>query len=84
MPFKRILETISHISSLQTKSIGGGGGGGVTLYPGVKCPPPLRPLNPHVCFQFYVMIKAWSFEVSECPSRGDWKQFLLSHPYEPC
>ena len=28
------------------------------------------------------MRKAWSFEVSECPSRGCWKQFLLSRPYE--
>ena len=76
MPFKRILETISHF--LVSRSYGGG-----TLYPGVKCPHP-PPLNPHVCFHFYVMIKAWSFEVSECPSRGDWKQFLLSCPYEPC
>ena len=52
------------------------------LYPGVKCPP----LNPHVCFLFYVLIKglrrAWSFEVSESPSIGYWKQYLLFHPYE--
>ena len=34
MPLKRMLETISPISSLK-KSIGGG-----TIYPGVKCPPP--------------------------------------------
>ena len=26
--------------------------------------------------------RAWSFEVSECISRGYWKQFLISHPYE--
>ena len=39
--------------------------GGGTIYPGAKCPPPL---NPHVCFHFYVMIKGiekslviWSF-----------------------
>ena len=54
------------------------------LYPGVKSPPPL--LNSHVCFQFYVMIKglrkAWLFEVSESPSRGYRKQFLISRSYE--
>ena len=37
-------------------------------------------------FFFYVLIKglrrAWLFEVSESPSRGYWKQFLLSHPFE--
>ena len=42
---------------------------------------------PHVRFHFYVMIKgmrkaSWSFEVSECPSRGYWKQFLVSCLYE--
>ena len=54
-----------------------------TLYTGMKCPPHL---NPHVCFHFYVMIKglrrSWLFEVSESPSGGYWKQYLLSHPYE--
>ena len=44
------------------------------------------PLYPHVCFHFYVMIKemrrAWLFEFSESPSRGYWKQFLLSRLYE--
>ena len=48
-----------------------------------KVPPPL---NPHVCFHFYVMIKGlrrvWLFEVSESPSRGYRKQFLLSRLYE--
>ena len=43
-------------------------------------------LNPHVYFHFYVMIKgmgrAWLFEVSDSPSKGYWKQFLLSRPYE--
>ena len=43
-------------------------------------------LNPHVCLHFYVTIKGlrrvWLFEVSESPSRGYWKQFLLSRPYE--
>ena len=60
-----------------------------TVYTGVKCPsrnPPPPPLNPHVCFHFYVMIngmrRALSSEVSESPSRGYWKQFLLSCPYE--
>ena len=28
------------------------------------------------------MRRAWLFEVSESPSRGYWKQFLLSRPYE--
>ena len=28
------------------------------------------------------IVKSWSFEVSECPSRGYWKQFLISRPYE--
>ena len=50
------------------------GGGG-------KVPPPPH-LNPHACFHFYVMIngmrRAWLFVVSECPSRGCWKQFLIS------
>ena len=53
--------------------------------PRVKCPLPPHN-NPHVCFHFYVMIKglrrAWLFEVSESPSRGYWKQFLLSRSYE--
>ena len=57
-----------------------------TLYPGVNCPPLPPPLNPHVCFHFYVMIKglrrAWLLKVSESPSRGYWKQFLLSCLYE--
>ena len=39
------------------------------------------PLNPHTCFHFYVLIKgmrrAWLFEVSESPSRGYLKQFLI-------
>ena len=52
----------------------GVGGGQSTL--GYSVPPP-PPLNPHVCYYFYVMIKglrrAWSFEVSESPSGGDWK-----------
>ena len=26
--------------------------------------------------------RAWSFEVSECPVRGNWKQFVISRPYE--
>ena len=62
LPFKRMLETISPISSLKKVSRCGGG----TIYPGVKCPPP--PANPHVCFHVYVMIKGiekslviWSF-----------------------
>ena len=37
MPFKRLLETISHISSLWTQSIMGEGEGG-PICPGVKCP----------------------------------------------
>ena len=41
-----------------------------------KVPPP-SPINPNVCFHFYVMIKGmrrtWLFEVSESPSRGYWK-----------
>ena len=45
-----------------------------------------HPLNPHAFFHFYVMIKGmgsvWLFEVSENPSRGYLKQFLLSGPYE--
>ena len=57
------------------------------VYPGVKYPPP-TPVNAHICFHFYVIIKglrrAWLFEVSESPSRGYWKQFLLSRPYEHC
>ena len=44
------------------------------------------PHNPHVCFHFYVMIKGMRrhllFEVSESPSRGYWKQFLLFRPNE--
>ena len=28
------------------------------------------------------MRRAWLFEVSESPSRGYWKQFLISRPYE--
>ena len=59
------------------------GGGEERIYPGVKCPPPF---NPNACFHFYVMIKemkrAWLFVVSECPSRGCWKQFLISCLYE--
>ena len=43
-------------------------------------------LNPLVYFHCYVMVKgmrrAWLFEVSESPSRGYWKQFLLSRLYE--
>ena len=62
---------------------GGGSMGGGTIYPGVKCPPPL---NSHVCFHLYVWSKglrrAWSFEVPECLSRGYWKQFLISSPFE--
>ena len=53
-----------------------------TLYPGVKCPRS----SLMYAFSFNVLIKglrrACLFEVSEIPSRGYWKQFLLSHPYE--
>ena len=45
---------------------------GGTIYPEVKCPPP-PPKG---------LRRAWSFEFSQCPSRGYWKQFLLSHLYE--
>ena len=57
--------------------------GGHTL--SLKCLSP-PPLNHHVCFHFDVMVKGmrrpWLFEVSESPSRGYWKQVLLSRPYE--
>ena len=53
---------------------------GDTLSQGKVSPP-----SCHVCFHVYVMLKglrrAWLFEVSESPSRGYWKQFLLSRPY---
>ena len=57
------------------------------LYPGVKCPlSPPQKKTPHICFNFYVMIKGlrrgWIFKVSENPSRGYWKQFLLPRLYE--
>ena len=44
----------------------GRGEGGGTIYPGEKCSPPL---NPHVCFHFYVMIKG--IEKSLCWGGGD-------------
>ena len=54
---------------------------GDTLPQGKVTPP-----HPHVCFHFYVMIRgmrrAWLFEVSKSPSRGYWKQFLLSRLYK--
>ena len=80
MHFKRMLE-ISYISFVSMNIINRGGGNNL---PRGKVPPPR--LNSHVCFHFYVLIegivKSWSFEVSECPSRGYWKQFLISRPYE--
>ena len=83
-PFKRIWETISPILSLWTVWIYLQQRG--TLPQGKVPPPPPHPLNPHVCFHFYVMIRgarrAWLFEVSKSSSRGYWKQFLLSHLYE--
>ena len=61
--------------------VNGGGGGGDNLPRGKVSP---HPLNSHACFHFYVMTKgmrrAWLFVVSESPSRGYWKQFLLSRP----
>ena len=77
-----MLETVSFISSLWTQNLYAAEG---ALYPGANCSPPFIP---HVCFLFYVHVlikglrRAWLFEVSESPSRGYWKQFLLSHPYE--
>ena len=65
-PFKRILETISPISSLWTESEFTCGRGGLSTPGKVSLPPP--PFYPYVCFHFYVMIKViekslviWSF-----------------------
>ena len=77
-----MLETVSFISSLWTQNLYAAEG---ALYPGANCPPPLHP-SCMLSFYVHVLIKglrrAWLFEVSESPSRGYWKQFLLSHPYE--
>ena len=83
MPIKRILETILiPVSGPNEHSTNFPVVEGDTL-PRSNVSPPL---NPCVCFHFYVLIKgkrrAWLFDVSESSSRGYWKQFLLSRPYE--
>ena len=88
-PFKRILETISPISSLWTQSEFYMQR---KLYPGGNCSLPPPATSPPATSQMSCMLSFWCYDKgieksliiwsSKIPSRGCWKQFLLSHPYE--